>query len=66
MTQNWQPSVGQAAYDQQSGQTVRVMAVHSFGVFVRPLKGGRESITKRRYLLPPNDAPEGAQREATP
>ncbi|MFJ1758147.1 hypothetical protein [Kitasatospora sp. NPDC088134] len=57
MTGRWEPEEGQAAYDRRSGQAVRIMSVHSFGVFVRPLKGGREAITKLRDLIPPDEQP---------
>ncbi|MDH6577504.1 hypothetical protein [Kitasatospora sp. MAP5-34] len=59
MADQWEPAVGEMAYDRRSGRAVKVMAVHSFGVFVRPVKGGRESITKLRDLIPPDDAPGG-------
>ncbi|GAA1501538.1 hypothetical protein GCM10009760_64430 [Kitasatospora kazusensis] len=59
MTDAWTPQEGQTAYDRRSGRAVKVMSVHAFGVFVRPLKGGRESITKLRDLIPPDDQPGG-------
>ncbi|MEK2491363.1 hypothetical protein WN990_17600 [Kitasatospora purpeofusca] len=59
MAEQWEPQAGQTAYDRRSGQAVRVMSVHTFGVFVRPLKGGREAITKLRDLVPPDDQPGG-------
>ncbi|GAA2098643.1 hypothetical protein GCM10009759_29810 [Kitasatospora saccharophila] len=58
MPERWEPQEGQAAYDQQSGQVVRVMSVHGFGAFVRPLKGGRESIAKLCDLIPPEQRTE--------
>ncbi|MEV4559892.1 hypothetical protein AB0K51_23260 [Kitasatospora sp. NPDC049285] len=61
-TEQWQPEVGQPAYDRRSGQAVSVMAVHSFGVFVRPINGGREIIAKLRDLLPP-DTPQHQRAE---
>ncbi|GGQ72077.1 hypothetical protein [Kitasatospora griseola] len=59
MSEQWVPQVGQTVHDRRSGKLVRIMAVYTFGVFVRPLKGGRESITKLRDLIPPDDAPGG-------
>lgn len=51
--QEWQPQEGQPAYDRRSECTVRVMAIHSFGAFVRPLSGGREQIRKLVDLCQP-------------
>ncbi|WP_033219011.1 hypothetical protein [Kitasatospora phosalacinea] len=52
-TEQWEPREGRCAHDRRTGEDVRVMAVHSCGVFVRNLRDGRESVTTLAELDPP-------------
>ncbi|MBP0452635.1 hypothetical protein J5Y04_24275 [Kitasatospora sp. RG8] len=58
-SETWTPEVGEEVALVKTGEMVRIMFVHTFGVFVRPLRGGREQITRVRDLVPPEDAPGG-------
>ncbi|MEU1282939.1 hypothetical protein [Kitasatospora sp. NPDC005856] len=53
------PKTGQEVALVKTGELVRIMSVHSFGIFVRPLRGGREQIKRLRDLVPPDNAPGG-------
>ncbi|GAA2118846.1 hypothetical protein GCM10009759_66480 [Kitasatospora saccharophila] len=55
MTEQWEPQEGRPAYDQCSGRMVRIISVHAFGAFVRPLRGGREALAKLPDLVSPED-----------
>ncbi|MER7751497.1 hypothetical protein [Kitasatospora sp. NPDC097643] len=55
----WKPQAGQRVYERKSGAAVEVMDVGQEGVYVRPLRGGRERVVRLGELVPPDDAPGG-------
>ncbi|MFJ8039171.1 hypothetical protein ACIRBX_01495 [Kitasatospora sp. NPDC096147] len=55
----WEPRQGEVVVLRRSGARVRVMDVVGATVFVRPLRGGRETEVRVSDLLPPDRAPGG-------
>ncbi|MDH6578605.1 hypothetical protein [Kitasatospora sp. MAP5-34] len=59
MTAAWVPTAGQTAYLRSTGESVAVMDFREERVYVRPLRGGRETALRVGELIPPDDAPGG-------
>ncbi|MFJ6384964.1 hypothetical protein ACIQI7_33770 [Kitasatospora sp. NPDC092039] len=57
--QSWTPQEGEVVTLLKTGEFMRIMSIHSFGVFVRPVRGGREQIKRLWELVPPDTAPGG-------
>ncbi|MER5868064.1 hypothetical protein [Kitasatospora sp. NPDC002040] len=56
---HWVPRAGEVVTYRKNGHEVEIMHVASYGISIRPVRGGLEKEVPLTDLIPPDDAPGG-------